>query len=80
MQVTTEFEENWANGKVPGWENGSQENGHVPGQHTAIDLDYYSTVEELMEVGAERLKEVGLRIQCFISCLYVNSNLSLLIR
>lgn len=24
-----------------------------------IDLDYYSTVEELMEVGPERLKEVG---------------------
>ncbi|KAK2390684.1 splicing factor SF3a60 protein [Trifolium repens] len=56
-KVTTEFEENWATGKVLGWENVNQENGHVPTQHTAIDLDYYSTVEELMEVGPERLKE-----------------------
>jgi splicing factor 3A subunit 3 len=57
-QVTTEFDENWATGRVLGWENVNQENGHVPAQHTAIDLDYYSTVEELMEVGPERLKEV----------------------
>ncbi|PNX71374.1 splicing factor 3A subunit 3-like protein [Trifolium pratense] len=57
-KVTTEFEENWATGKVLGWENVNQENGHVPTEHTSIDLDYYSTVEELMEVGPERLKEV----------------------
>ncbi|CAK8567562.1 unnamed protein product [Lathyrus sativus] len=56
-KVTNEFEENWATGTVHGWENVNQENGHVPTQHTAIDLDYYSTVEELMEVGPERLKE-----------------------
>lgn len=56
-KVTTEFDENWATGRVLGWENVNQENGHVPAQHTAIDLDYYSTVEELMEVGPERLKE-----------------------
>ena len=55
-QVTAEFEENLAAGKVRGWEN-----GHVSAQHTAIDLDYYSTVEELLEVGPERLKEVILR-------------------
>lgn len=63
-QVTAEFEENWASGMVQGWENDNQENGHVASQHTAIDLDYYSTVEELMEVGPERLKEVKLRIVC----------------
>ena len=57
-QVVTEFEEQWANGKVEGWENKGPENGHVPAQHTVIDLDYYSTVEELMEVGPEKLKEV----------------------
>ncbi|XP_054798024.1 splicing factor SF3a60 homolog [Prosopis cineraria] len=56
-KVTAEFEENWVANKVPGWENDSQENGHVPAQHTAIDLDYYSTVEELMELGPEKLKE-----------------------
>ncbi|KAF7844607.1 splicing factor SF3a60-like protein [Senna tora] len=56
-KVESEFEENWATNKVPGWEHDTQENGHVPAQHTAIDLDYYSTVEELMEVGPEKLKE-----------------------
>lgn len=58
-QVATEFEENWATNKVPGWENDGQENGHVPAEFIAIDLDYYSTVEELMEVGPEKLKEVS---------------------
>ncbi|KAK7351002.1 hypothetical protein VNO77_10117 [Canavalia gladiata] len=56
-KVITEFEDDWAAGIVHGWENDSQENGHLPAQHTTIDLDYYSTVEELMEVGPERLKE-----------------------
>ncbi|MED6211384.1 hypothetical protein PIB30_073195 [Stylosanthes scabra] len=56
-KVATEFEENWAAGKVRGWENENQENGHVPAQHTALDLKCYSTVEELMGVGPERLKE-----------------------
>lgn len=59
-QVTTEFEESWAVGKVQGWENDNQENGHVLAEHAPIDLDYYSTIEELMEVGPERLKEVKL--------------------
>lgn len=59
--MTAEFEENWLAGRVHGWEKDNQENGHVPSQHAAIDLDYYSTVEELMEVGPERLKEVKLR-------------------
>lgn len=58
LQVATEFEENWATNKVAGWENDSQANGHVPSQNAAIDLDYYTTVEELMEVGPEKLKEV----------------------
>lgn len=56
-KLATDFEEQWANGMVEGWENESQENGNVPTQHAAIDLDYYSTVEELMEVGPEMLKE-----------------------
>lgn len=57
-QVTSELEEQWASGMVQGWENDTHENGHVPAQHTAIDLDYYSTIEVLIEVGPERLKEV----------------------
>lgn len=56
-KVTTEFEEQWASGLVQGWGNENHETGHVSAQHTAIDLDYYSTVEELIEVGPERLKE-----------------------
>ncbi|PKI72437.1 splicing factor SF3a60 homolog [Punica granatum] len=56
-KVQSDFEEKWASNKVEGWENGGQENGLVPLQHTVIDLDYYSTVEELMEVGPEKLKE-----------------------
>lgn len=53
-----DFEEQWTNGTVPGWEKEGQENGYIPEEHTVIDLDYYSTVEELMEVGPEKLKEV----------------------
>ncbi|KAI7978896.1 hypothetical protein LOK49_Contig652G00004 [Camellia lanceoleosa] len=56
-KVITEFEEQWAIGQIQGWENEAQENGHVSAQPAVIDLDYYSTVEELMEVGPERLKE-----------------------
>lgn len=57
-QVVTEFEEQWSNQKVQGWDSEVQENGHVAAENTVIDLDYYSTVEELMEVGPEKLKEV----------------------
>lgn len=53
----TDFEEQWTKGTVEGWDN--QENGHVTSEHTVIDLDYYSTVEELMEVGPEKFKEVS---------------------
>lgn len=67
-QVTTEFEENWATGKVQGWENDHRDNGQALAEHTAIDLDYYSTIEELMEVGPERLKEVKLRYVCVCVC------------
>lgn len=56
-KVTAEFEEQWENDKVQGWEKDGKENGQVPAQHTVIDLDYYSTVEELMDVGPEKLKE-----------------------
>lgn len=45
-----------------GWEIGGQENGPHPPEHIVLDLDYYSTVEELMEVGPEKLKEVMISI------------------
>lgn len=56
-KVETEFEELWTDGKIKGWENKGLENGHVSGHHSFIDLDYYDTVEEIMEVGPEKLKE-----------------------
>lgn len=54
-KVTSEFEERWMNGNVKGWENEAHENASA--QHTVIDLDYYTTIEELMEVGPDKLKE-----------------------
>ncbi|KAK9094119.1 hypothetical protein Scep_025588 [Stephania cephalantha] len=56
-KVQTEFEELWKDGNVQGWENNGTENGHVSLQDALIDLDYYSSVEELAEVGPEKLKE-----------------------
>nr|XP_043615058.1 splicing factor SF3a60 homolog [Erigeron canadensis] len=56
-KVVSEFEEQWDDGKVDGWKDEAQENGHDPEQHASIDLDYYSTVEELIELGPEKLKE-----------------------
>ncbi|KAJ0533946.1 putative splicing factor SF3a60 binding domain, SF3A3 domain, splicing factor 3A subunit 3 [Helianthus annuus] len=49
-KVTTEFEEQWANGKVDERKDDAQEN-------TSINLDYYSTIEELVELGPEKLKK-----------------------
>lgn len=54
MQLKSEFEERWANGEVPGWVNKATENP----EESEIDLDYYSTVEELVELGPEKLKQV----------------------
>ncbi|KAF8379700.1 hypothetical protein HHK36_029144 [Tetracentron sinense] len=56
-KVETDFDELWTDGKVEGWESKGQENGHISAQHSLVDLDYYSTVEELTEVGPEKLKE-----------------------
>ncbi|CAN4085745.1 unnamed protein product [Withania somnifera] len=56
-KVTSEFEEEWTLGKVEGWENNGQENGSALENHIVIDLDYYSTAEELMVVGPGKLKE-----------------------
>ncbi|WCJ36831.1 splicing factor-related [Euphorbia peplus] len=57
-KVTEEFEEEWAINRVPGWEKDTQGNGQFPSDGSLINLDYYSSVEELMmDVGAEKLKE-----------------------
>ncbi|KAL6509258.1 hypothetical protein OROGR_022568 [Orobanche gracilis] len=57
LKVIAEFEEQWSNGSVEGWENENRENGNAQQQDAVIDLDYYSNVEQLMEVGPEKLKE-----------------------
>lgn len=64
MQAETEFEERWAENKVHGWGKTNMENGDVS---LIIDLDYYNSSEELMEVGAEKLKEVFLALNQFLS-------------
>ncbi|KAJ8486701.1 hypothetical protein OPV22_019186 [Ensete ventricosum] len=56
-KVGTEFERLWADGKVLGWENKDLEDGLIQSQEAVIDLDYYSSVEELMEVGPQKLRE-----------------------
>ncbi|KAJ8759492.1 hypothetical protein K2173_007105 [Erythroxylum novogranatense] len=56
-KIISEFEDQWTNTMVQGWERNDLENGHEPTEHTVIDLDYYNTVEELREVGPEKLKE-----------------------
>jgi splicing factor 3A subunit 3 len=61
LQVCSDFEEQYADGIVEGLDNEL-----IPSQHTVIDLDYYSTVEELVDVGPEKLKEalgaLGLKV------------------
>ncbi|XP_018474946.2 splicing factor SF3a60 homolog isoform X2 [Raphanus sativus] len=65
-KVEIDFEERFADGKVVGWENHGQENELVPSEHTVIDLGYYTTAEELIDVGPEKLKEalgaLGLKV------------------
>uniref|UniRef100_A0A2P2KRP2 Splicing factor 3A subunit 3-like n=1 Tax=Rhizophora mucronata TaxID=61149 RepID=A0A2P2KRP2_RHIMU len=56
-KVVTEFEDQRLYGKIEGWEKNGEENGFLPDQQFIIDLDYYNTVEELIEVGPEKLKE-----------------------
>ncbi|KAI4384841.1 hypothetical protein MLD38_002942 [Melastoma candidum] len=71
-KVETDFEEQWAENKVEGWENEHLENGDLAPQHTLIDLDYYSTVEELMEVGPER-QDIGINSIKGIGCSRFNT-------
>ncbi|PWA98640.1 splicing factor SF3a60 [Artemisia annua] len=53
-KVAADFDEHWAEGKIDAWKDEPQENGHV---NASIDLDFYDTVEELVAIGGDRLKE-----------------------
>jgi len=55
-KLESEFEERWMNGEVPGWGNKSTEK-ESEAEEPEIDLDYYSTVEELVELGPAKLKQ-----------------------
>lgn len=59
MQVESEFDERWNAGTVQGWEDKGvgTEQTSSRGQ-PLIDVDDYDSVEELMELGPDRLKEV----------------------
>ncbi|KAK9077199.1 hypothetical protein SSX86_005535 [Deinandra increscens subsp. villosa] len=50
-KVTAEFEEQWADGKVDGWKGEAREDRYAYEQNTSIDLDYYITTNELVELG-----------------------------
>ncbi|KAL5709675.1 hypothetical protein ACHQM5_020335 [Ranunculus cassubicifolius] len=63
-KVDAEFEELWDNGKIEGFGKKGEESLGCGG--SGIDLECYNTVEELVEVGLERLKEglaaLGLKV------------------
>lgn len=58
-KVEAEFEEHWEDGIVRGWEDKGLGNGQCQGNRIQdfIDLDYYSSVDELVELGPEKLKQ-----------------------
>jgi len=56
-KVEAEFEEHWAGGMVQGWEDKGLGNGQPSTIQDFIDLDYYSSVDELVELGPEKLKQ-----------------------
>eukprot|EP01018_Ginkgo_biloba_P003226 Gb_06863 [translate_table: standard] len=57
LKVEAEFEERWVNGMVHGWEDKGLGNGQPSIIQESIGLDYYSTVDELVELGPEKLKQ-----------------------
>jgi hypothetical protein len=63
MQVEAEFEERWNAGTVQGWEDKGvgTEQTSSRGQ-PLIDIEDYDSVEELLELGPDRLKEVNLAL------------------
>ena len=60
LHVNVEFEEKWQAGAVQGWEDKGVGNGQSTTKgNVVVDVDDYDTVEELMDLGPERLKEVS---------------------
>ncbi|KAH9289537.1 hypothetical protein KI387_033654, partial [Taxus chinensis] len=57
LKVDAEFEERWEGATVHGWEDKGLGNGQSSTIQDSIDLDYYSSADELVELGPERLKQ-----------------------
>eukprot|EP00249_Psilotum_nudum_P015382 c25297_g1_i3 orf=216-1733(+) len=56
-KVEADFKERWEAGNVLGWEDKGLGNGLSPAfQEPSIDLDDYESVDELEELGADKLK------------------------
>lgn len=59
MKVDAEFEERWNAGTVQGWEDKGLGTEQTSSRvQPLIDVEDYDNVEELMELGPDRLKEV----------------------
>lgn len=62
MQVNAEFEERWNAGTVQGWEDKGLGTEQASSRlQPLIDVEDYDSVDELMELGPDRLKEVHLQ-------------------
>ncbi|BBN09520.1 splicing factor 3A subunit 3 [Marchantia polymorpha subsp. ruderalis] len=57
-KVEADFEPSWEAGTVDGWEDKGLGNGQASiTQEPTIDIEDYDSIEELMELGPERLKD-----------------------
>ena len=57
FKIEMDFEERWEAGTVQGWED---KDGRSNADQSTIDMDDYETVDELVELGPEKLKQVNL--------------------
>eukprot|EP00246_Nothoceros_aenigmaticus_P004024 TRINITY_DN1531_c0_g1_i2.p1 TRINITY_DN1531_c0_g1~~TRINITY_DN1531_c0_g1_i2.p1 ORF type:complete len:334 (-),score=64.33 TRINITY_DN1531_c0_g1_i2:850-1776(-) len=57
-KVEADFDERWESGTVQGWEDKGLGNGQLSLMpESAVDLDQYDSVEALVELGPEKLKQ-----------------------
>jgi splicing factor 3A subunit 3 len=74
-KVESEFEERWEAGTVQGWEDKGVGNGQslTTRSGSLVDVDDYDSVEDLIELGPERLKEVSCTpLACIVSIVLAN--------
>jgi splicing factor 3A subunit 3 len=74
-KVESEFEERWEAGTVQGWEDKGVGNGQslTTRSGSLVDVDDYDSLEDLIELGPERLKEVSCTpLACIVSIVLAN--------